>query len=98
MPKIYVAPSAQSENTVTCQPNAYPNEKQQAVALANKVVSYLRQYGFTVYYDPNYSLSDKIKRANSVGVNFYLSLHTNAAGTTGCKTGEACPILIIFII
>eukprot|EP00775_Hariotina_reticulata_P007926 gene7926-8122_t len=88
---IYVAPSDQVGNAIASACRAtkpsWTNEKIQMVALADLVTSKLRARGFTVYYEPGLSLGDKIKSANAKGVNFYLSLHSNAAGGSSCKRG-----------
>lgn len=84
MVKIYLSPSTQPRNIYWDKKH---NEEQVMNWVTDHLVNFLRKYDVEVIRGAkDVPTTERIKRANSLKVDYYLSIHSNAAGGRGCET------------
>lgn len=84
MIKIYLSPSTQPRNIFWDKKH---NEEQVMNWVTDYLVEFLNKYNVEVIRGAkDVPTTERIKRANSLKVDYYLSIHSNAAGGRGCET------------
>lgn len=84
MTKVYLSPSTQPRNMYF---DKVHNEEQVMNWVTDALVEFLSKYEIDVMRGAmNIPTTDRIKKANELKVDYYLSLHSNAAGGRGCET------------
>ena len=83
--KIVLAPSNQDNNLYSY---GGTNEMQQTRRISNAVSDYLKGYEVDVlnWLPPEWGFEERVKRANQLMVDLFLSIHTNAGGGRGVET------------
>jgi N-acetylmuramoyl-L-alanine amidase len=82
MKKVYLSPSNQLNNAYA---GLKVTEGQEMPLVANVVASELKRNGVTAYLPTHEFLADRINEANTLAVDVYVALHTNAGGGQGTE-------------
>ena len=84
MPKLYLSPSKQPHNMYA---DGKTTEEKSMNIVTDYLVAFLKGYDVEVIRgSKTVEIRDRIIQANKLNLDYYLSLHSNAGGGSGCET------------